>query len=61
MSLLQGKEHAFSFNFILCRELLRRFNMPAQDIQLVEAGIATRVNTLIYVKPQWPCCLTRRQ
>jgi len=52
MSLLQGKEHAFSFNFILCRELLRRFNMPAQDIQLVEAGIATRVNTLIYVKPQ---------
>ena len=31
MSSLQGMEHAFSFNFILCRELVLTVNMPVQE------------------------------
>ena len=31
MSSLRGTEHAFSFNFILCRELVMTVNIPVQE------------------------------
>ena len=31
MSLLRGTEHAFSFNFILCRQLVMTVNIPVQE------------------------------
>ena len=30
-SSLRGMEHAFSFNFILCRELVMTVNIPVQE------------------------------
>ena len=30
-SLLGGTEHAFSFNFLLCRDLLLTVNIPVQE------------------------------
>ena len=30
-SSLQGMEYAFSFNFILCRELVMTVNIPVQE------------------------------
>ena len=31
MSLLRGTEHAFSFNFLVCRELVMTVNIPVQE------------------------------
>ena len=31
MSSLPGMEHAFSFNFLLCRELVMTVNIPVQE------------------------------
>ena len=31
MSSLRGTEHAFSFNFILCRELVMTVNLAVQE------------------------------
>ena len=40
MSLLQGTEHAFSFNFILSRELVMTVNIHVQEVPL-KAGNVT--------------------
>ena len=31
MGSLRGTEHAFSFNFIVCRELVMTVNIPVQE------------------------------
>ena len=39
MSLLQGIEHAFSFNFILCGELVKTFNISVQERNSTDLAI----------------------
>ena len=34
-SSLQGTEHAFSFNFIVCRELVMAVNIPIQKRKML--------------------------
>ena len=48
MSSLRGTEHAFSFNFIVCRELVMTVNIPVQErdatyriVANQDGGIAT--------------------
>ena len=31
MSSLRGMEHAYSFNFVVCRELVMTVNIPVQE------------------------------
>ena len=48
MSLLQGIEHAFSFNFILCRELLMTVNISVQERNATNLASEGEFNTLVW-------------
>ena len=54
-SSLRGTEHAFSFNFIVCRELVMTVNIPVQERNAIcrivaSAGVRRASTTYLYKK-----------